>query len=525
MEKLKQKSGLKLPLYFRKKVPELRSILGGSNYRKAVFASIISGFFVILIYIWLISVGQWTIWPETNDDYFQLASAFWHKQLNLLITPDPALLTLPDPYDFKSRETIPYPWDVSLYKEKFYLYWGPVPAALLAIIRGFYRGHIGDNILVFTFITGAFVFSVMLLLRIFNQLFNDLEFWAIIPGALLLGLANPLPWIMNRPGIYEAAIASGQFFLMGGLLSGYLATEKEQRRIILLITAGIFWSLAIGSRVSLIGAIGFLSAMLVIRLFHKTSTKKQVWFNFLAISIPLIIGLFFWGLYNKLRFDSWFEFGHRYQLTDLNLNAIYGQVISFSNIYPNIYNYLINPFRTISVFPYIKAKGGGEYLFLNINSPQNYNTEEITGILLSFPYVLLAVIPITFVIREFINSYIRKKKALTQTNNAQNITWLAISLLGATFLAFSTILFYIYSTMRYLTDVIYLATLCSTLGLFIGLQYLKNNVWERSFIAFVLLLTLASVIISILLAITGYAARFENLNPELFEFLTRFFTH
>jgi hypothetical protein len=521
MEKIRQKSGLKLPFYFRNKVSELWSICGGSNYRKVVFASIVSGIFVILIYIWLISVGQWTIWPETNDYYFQLASAFWHRQLNLLITPDPALLTLPDPYVYESRETIPYPWDVSLYKEKFYLYWGPVPAALLAIIRGFYRAHIGDNILVFTFITGAFVFSVILLLRIFNHIFNDLEIWAIIPGVLLLGLANPLLWIMNRPGIYEAAIASGQFFLMGGLLFGYLATEIEQRRIILLITTGIFWSLAIGSRVSLIGAIGFLSAMLVIHLFHKIRIKKQVWFNFFAISIPLIIGLFFLGLYNKLRFDSWFEFGHRYQLTDLNLNAIYGQVISFSNFYPNIYNYLINPFRTISVFPFIKAKGGGEYLFFNINSPQNYYTEEITGILLSFPYVLLAVIPVTFVIRELI---VWKKKAFTQTNNAQNITWLAISLLGATFLAFSTILFYIYSTMRYLTDVIYLATLCSTLGLFIGLQYLKNTVWERSFIAFALLLTLASVIISILLAITSYAARFENFNPELFEFLTIFFT-
>jgi len=105
------------------------------------------------------------------------------------------------------------------------------------------------------------------------------------------------------------------------------------------------------------------------------------------------------------------------------------------------------------------------------------------------------------------------------------ITWLAVSLSGATLLAFSTLLVYLVTTMRYLADMVILATLTSTLGFFLGLRHLADHPgWRRLFVIFVILLTLLSVVVAVLLAITGYEARFEKLNPALFDFLTRWLT-
>jgi hypothetical protein len=500
----------------------------GSNSRKAAFASAIIGCIVIMIYIWLISVGQWTKWPSTEDYYYELSSAFWHGQLNLLIEPDPALLALPDPYDYESRANISHPWDVSFFNGKFYLYWGPTPAIVLALVRFFYVGRIGDQILVFTFLSGAFLFAVLLILQIYNRVFSDLGWGIVVPGVLMAGIANPLPWILNRPGIYEAAISGGQLFLISGFYFAFLAIGKEKSRLLFLVITSICWVFAIGSRVSLIGAVGFLIAMVIGLLFYLSKRYRERLYSILAISIPFTIGLIGMGLYNKFRFGSWLELGHRYQLTGQNLNAIYNQVISFSNIPPNLHNYLLNPFRTITVFPYIKANWGGDYIFFYMKTPPNYYAEQITGLLPSVPYVILAVLPVIFIIWkgwQFANRNGSKQPPVLFLNTEGLVTWLAMSLSGATLLAFSTILFYLVTTMRYLADMVILATLTSTLGFFMGLHILANQPrWKKLFVILVILITVVSITVSLLLAITGYEARFEKLNPLLFEYLTNLLT-
>ena len=136
------------------------------------------------------------------------------------------------------------------------------------------------------------------------------------------GSANPLPWMLNRPGIYEAAIAGGQCFLIAGLFFGFLAIEKEKSRLLFLIITSICWILSIGSRVSLIGAVGFLIFMMAGLLFYISKGYKERLYNLLAIMIPFSIGLLGLGLYNKLRFGSWLELGHRYQLTGQKLRDL-----------------------------------------------------------------------------------------------------------------------------------------------------------------------------------------------------------
>lgn len=502
--------------------------LSKSNSNKANLAAAVTGCFVITVYIWLVSVGLWTNWPRTNDYYNQLTDAFLHGQVSLLAKPDPALITLQDPYNFQNRTHIPQLWDMSLYKGKYYLYWGPTPALVLLPIKVFFKGVIGDQILVFSFLSGAFIFATLIILRLYEQLFSNLHWGYVLPGVTLAGFANPLPWILNRPGIYEAAIAGGQFFLIAGVFFSFKAIEKERTKLVYLIITSICWGLAIGSRISLIIAILYLLLILALVLVYTTKEKRGKWEYLFAISIPFMLGLLGLGIYNKVRFESWFEFGHRYQLTGQNLYAFYSQVFSTANIPPNIFNYLINPFRALNVFPFIKPEWGGKYIFFYIKTPLNYYTEQVSGLIPTVPFVIFAFIPIVFLIGKLLNSQLLARTKSFHFHIGKDevlVSWLAISISGAFLLALTTILFYLVATMRYLADTIILGILTSTLGTFIGLSYLADRPKiKKLFGILVVTLAIYSIAIGLLLAITGYEARFEKLNPALFEYLTRLLT-
>ena len=128
-----------------------------SNSSQVIPLGILCYLFVLAIYVWLISIGQWTKWPTISSYYDSLASSFSQRHLYLEINPDPALLALPNPYDPNARTGIDYPQDVSLYKGKFYLYFGPTPALILVIAKTVFPVVIGDQYLVFAFIAGIYL--------------------------------------------------------------------------------------------------------------------------------------------------------------------------------------------------------------------------------------------------------------------------------------------------------------------------------------------------------------------------------
>ena len=120
---------------------------------------------VLTVYTWLISVGTWTRWPTRWNSYDSLATSFRHGQLDLQMAPDAALLALPDPYDPAARTGVPSPQDVSLYRGRFYLYFGPVPALIVLVVKTVIDGLIGDQILVFAFVSGIFLIQAFFIAR------------------------------------------------------------------------------------------------------------------------------------------------------------------------------------------------------------------------------------------------------------------------------------------------------------------------------------------------------------------------
>jgi hypothetical protein len=461
-----------------------------------------------------------------------LGEAFSEGQTHLVVEPDPRLLELSDPYEYEQRKTISQLWDASLYDGKYFLYWGPVPGLVTAFVKGIFSIRLGDQHLTFIFDLGVFVFGTLILMTIYTRYFYDLPLWTLIPGVLLIGVANPLPWLLSRPAVYEAAIASGQFFLLGGFYSALTAFGDDDVKPNRLLLAGVCWSLAVGSRTSLIFAVAVLLAFTFLRI-GVVGKRNSKWQEFvrptLSLLIPLIFGAALYVWYNYDRFGDALEFGHKYQLSRMNLRTQYEYVLSLANVPPSTFNYLFNPFRMLHVFPYIKATIGGRYLWpIHKLIPEHYYTESITGLFISTPFILFALIPGALFLAKKIGSVESGRRwdvpGISQRDRSE-IIFLAILLCSISIALLTPLLLFVATSMRHLTDVIPILLILSTLGMWMGFDIVRSRRPSRGLFSLLILgFALYSAVAGILLSVTGYHARFENLNPELFERITRLFT-
>ncbi len=131
---------------------------------------------VFVIYAWFITYGTFTKWDHTSNYYAQLADAFNHKHLYLETKPSEAILATPDPYNPIDRPWQEGVWDMSLYAGRFYLYWGPVPALLIAPIQSCFDVNIRDIYIDFFFYAGLVII-------------NSLILWKeALPGGIILDL-------------------------------------------------------------------------------------------------------------------------------------------------------------------------------------------------------------------------------------------------------------------------------------------------------------------------------------------------
>jgi hypothetical protein len=451
---------------------------------------------VLLFYLWLVSLGLWTDFPPSTNYYDLQATAFSHGQLALEVQPNAALLALENPYEPGNREGIPVLWDATLYEGKYYLYWGPAPAILLAVLKLFYSREIGDNILTFLFLCGAFLFLVWIIVDLWKTYFPE------IPGAILLGsialagLINPLPFVLIEARIYEAAIAAGQFFFLCGLY--FLFSSFHRPHLIKLVLCGLCFTFTVGSRTTLVFPIFLL--LFIFSIWAFRNHKEQMISFFAVLLAPLVIGALAYAWYNFARFGSFTEFGYAYQLTGFNINASIGDTFSLAYIPPNLFKTLLNPLEWKEGFPFFKpALWGGPESWLRTYNPKIYYylAEGVTGLLIGSPFLIFA--------------FLRKRHELF---------WISISLTGSALLLFLLTQVFFYTTMRYLLDLVPALTLLAILGFWSGYDSLKNKMPIP-----VLAVTLwaYTILIGVLLPFSSNVKRFREYNPEFIQHITNLF--
>jgi len=457
---------------------------------------------VLLSYVWWVSLGLWTTFPASTDYYDLLASAFSHGQLALEIQPDPALLALENPYAPENRAGIPVLWDATLYKGKYYLYWGPAPALLIALIKIFYPGVIGDQFLVLCFMAGLFIFETLIILEVWENFLQQIPGWTIPFMVMLAGCINPLLWVLPDPRIYEAAVASGQFFFIGGIYWLITAFNRLTPSKVRLMLSGLFFALAVGSRTILVLPIAFLSLMVLAWSFQNH--RKNLISLLAAFAIPLALGALGYGWYNHARFGSVTEFGYGYQLTGFNIHEAIDETFSLAYVPLNLFKTLLNPYELRDTFPFIRPTlWSGPAWFENYHPKiYYYFAESITGILVASPFVLFAGL-----------SFLGWK------NSEAFLKWMITSLAGSTLLVFFTTQAFFYTTMRYLLDLIPALTLLAIIGFWMGL-HLPNARQKALYISISAGLWAYTMIVGILLAFGSNLQRFKTFNPEIIQQLT-----
>lgn len=467
--------------------------------------------FILIVYAWFITFGNFTTWNHSTHYYTQLADAFGKGQLYIDQSPG-ALLDAQDPYSIINRPVFQDEiWDMSLYEGKLYLYWGPVPALLITPIQLLTNKKITDIFLVYFFFVGLLVFNSLIILKLWRRYFQNIPAWNVFICIPLTGLILPILWSINIPDVYEAAIGAGQFFLIGGIYFILLAFESDGFDKSKLFLAGLFWACSVGSRAINVLSVIFLAAFVVFWIAKKLP-KPVNWIKFLQIAgpffIPLFIGAVVIGWYNWARFDSPLEFGLRYQITIFNLNEQMGLTFKPDYFLPNFYNYVFQPFEFISRFPFLQPiKGSGILAKLDIAPPYLYAAGRVTGLLFYAPFLVLSL-----------NQFFFRNKGYSR-GNTKPYNFLIYLLAGSFFIGFLTILFYFYGQMRFLVDIISQITLLAIIGyweIISGNQ--KINIMPLNyFVRFANLLIVVTICISVLLAFSSETSRMETLNPLLFE--------
>src|SRR5689334_5730703 len=221
----------------------------------------ISVLLVIAGYVWFITYGYWTNWNASTFFYDKLARAFSHGSLSLEVQVNPELLALENPYNPFERKGIDFPLDYSLYDGKYYLYFGPVPALILAVLKWIGLGAVGDHLLVFGFTCMLFLFGVMTILFIRKQFFQDIPDLILPFCILFIGLVSPIAWMLTEARVYEAAITAGQAFLIAGFYFIVTAISDSSISLKRLVIGGILFACAFGSRLTLILPVGVVTGL------------------------------------------------------------------------------------------------------------------------------------------------------------------------------------------------------------------------------------------------------------------------
>jgi hypothetical protein len=480
--------------------------------------------FVIFVYFWFITGAKWT-WTPYSSYFDMLANAFIKGSLAILEKPPTALANLANPYDYNNREGINYIWDITYFKGNYYLYWGAVPALLAALAKWIHPAIVEDQQLVFFFLSGLAIVIAAIFHWLRTRFFPRASAWTAGLFVITAMLCLPMLWIINRAMVYEAAIAGGQFFLLLGLYAAVRSMDSSHKPAWLFL-AGLAWGAAVNSRVNYALAVFWFVLAISLFLFIRLRKPSTWLLTLLFLFLPLIFWASGFSWYNFARFGSILETGHRYQLTGVARPEDYGLVTSVLNVIPNLYNYLARPFASLGYrFPFIDVPyiTDDMWPWFIPKPPGVYAAKQISGIFLTIPIIWMVFLP-SIKLFEKIWFWAKEKPAPKQSVHP-DLKWVCWMVLGSVIILLASIAIFIAANMRYLVDIIPMLFILISLGVWYTLDFLeKSPAWRRVLLIVVLILGLVSISIGVLVGFGVPPYRFENINPSLYETISRFLT-
>lgn len=477
------------------------------------------GIVIVWVYVWVISIGRFDKFPSGKDYYGLLAQAFQQGKTHLLVEPSPELLSLENPYDFEQRKDLDYLWDISLYDGKYYLYWGPVPAVVGAVFSTITGKPVTDAGLVFAFVIGSALFSILLLRSMKKE--YGYPGWAYWSGVLTLMINIPLVWLLTRPKYYEVSVAGGQFFMMAGFYFLFLAFRSNPAHKLSLALAALSFGLAGGSRINLLPSVIFLAAFMLWLIY---STREKNLSNslpaFFATTIPLAFMAIALASYNYARFGSILEFGHRYQLTGASLTVEFNNTMSLEYVPANFYNYVFRLPDVSNEFPFVTLGWIRADMWPSFIVPPEgyYYTDPVGGL----PFII-PLIGFAFLLG--LRSLWLNLNGDVTLRAPDSSSWFASTLLGYCIIQAGVLLLFLTSALRYLADLAPQVILLSVMFAASFTRTFAVNRFQRQVVAALwVFASLVTVVMALLIGITGERNNFLNQNPQVYYQLLEWFT-
>ncbi len=309
------------------------------------------------------------------DAYMQQLDAFEKGQLSLDLDVNPELTNLSNPYDKGERDKnqISYHFDRAFYNGKYYSYFGLAPLFMVYYPIYWLTGMLPTTAFAGTLLAGFAILCIFAAIQGLRRLYAPrVNLLLYLVGEIAV-LGGSFLWLLQ-------ASASSFYYLPLLASFGWLAAfaafacygtlaEKQGRRILLFALCG--WSvvmLVLSRPNAVLLAIAFVAPLFLQILFDKKRPAKQRFLeSALPFLIPVLIGAVGIMYYNAVRFDSPFEFGTAYQLTesDIRYNSVTLNLHHFASM---LYHYFGEPFVYSEFFPFLrftteKCVDFGNYLY------------------------------------------------------------------------------------------------------------------------------------------------------------------
>jgi hypothetical protein len=348
---------------------------------------------VLLVIAWFY---LWTIDPEgtmvaftrqSGDYYALLTRGFMRGHLSLEVPADPFLATLKNPWDPAQRAGHGM-HDATYYRGRYFLYFGVTPALILFLPLRLLTGmFINQDLAVALFAWAGVAASIWLLAAVRRRYFPTASAWVMLGGALALGLANMVPALLRRPGVWEVPIACGFACFMLALAALFQALQA-QRSALWAAWSSLLLGLAVGARP--IYLLACAAWVLPLGMWAQEAGgwgacwRVAAWRRrLLAVMLPA--GLIGVGLavYNYERFGSLLEFGQRYQMSGDNATKL--TLFDWRYLWYSFRLYVLAPAGWGPFFPFVQI------IHIPPAPPGQLGVEDPYGMLPNMPFVLVAL--------------------------------------------------------------------------------------------------------------------------------------
>lgn len=341
-------------------------------------ACVVVGWF----YLWTVrSSGEEWRWGQEQDDYYNLLIDGWLEgHLHMKRAVPPALLELKDPYDPEQRPPGLALHDASLYRGRYYVYFGAAPVVVLMLPARLLTGvDLPLAVAVLAFVYGGFLASVATWQAVRRRYFRETGAAILVAGVLALGLVGLGPVLLRRTHMWELPIGAGYCFAMLTLYAVFRSLHSE-RRSAWFAGAGLCLGLAIASRPTYLIASPFLAVPL---LWWWRADRRLPWRTAASAVVPLAIVGALMALHNYLRFDHPLQFGQAYQLS-LDYES---KMAHFRATHApfNVWRYFFSPAQWSWNFPYIQPAT------LPPKPPGFGGHNDVFGVLINLPLAWLAL--------------------------------------------------------------------------------------------------------------------------------------